>query len=589
MARIGNKGLFVREDAVLADVLFFLMDSTRNDRERLLAKEVPGGFELHWASLTVNRRNEVGSARTCLKRLVDSSLPPGGKGRPYVETRTHADGSQTMTTFDGSYDQLRWECHKNIDSELKLNAGALRKVLPMFAERMHRVITSNLASAQVNTQEAPRPAGDCMAHWMDVLERSTAQLPAHSVHRRTCLEMLKQDVRERWLAHDVNPLGLADHFNKLTDWCKTYQLPDLAKLSARLSLELLRGAEMKARAANQIGAGDDGGTAMRARDYGSSMKRAWEQALVYRLLKNTPPGVIYAADRFRYAHFRRLLYLATKEPWAFARVAHSIHRDLNSDRRPSAVKIPSLKKFLDASAESAPGALLDYLSESINSADRCVPVYLLNAPLYKAIRTHAPHYLTWATSPSHALEHKTLNKARDRTIKDSDVVQGSGILQAHMPPMDDDPHKLVFGTRPSNHYKPNLARPTPENALTLDHDMPYAAGPSGSTLLLAKAVHALNRENAGIDTRHAILGTFMAFLFDGGHSLNEVMWALNISKQGGVDMGIGGPYVEPRKFRADYRMFFNSFPMDTQRYLQDAQEYAYNSMLKYRRNILDKS
>jgi hypothetical protein len=130
-----------------------------------------------------------------------------------------------------------------------------------------------------------------------------------------------------------------------------------------------------------------------------------------------------------------------------------------------------------------------------------------------------------------------------------------------------------------------------QTRLSLQHGIPYGSGASGITNAVLYLLHGLNAADAGIDIPHAMLGVMMALVYDGGHSLHEVLWTLNQSRSTlGHDVLRGHQAFEPdpAKFRSDYRAYFDGFghTPQTALMLRAATSRAFATMLDVRRRYV---
>jgi hypothetical protein len=102
-------------------------------------------------------------------------------------------------------------------------------------------------------------------------------------------------------------------------------------------------------------------------------------------------------------------------------------------------------------------------------------------------------------------------------------VTTSGITQIHHPPTNPQSSTLKF--RWTLDRKPNLSGGF--STTLLEHGLPYAGGVSGSANIIAGTLsHLIKDLNVRIDAKEAILGAIMFLVYEGGHSIHEVLWTL---------------------------------------------------------------
>ena len=93
---------------------------------------------------------------------------------------------------------------------------------------------------------------------------------------------------------------------------------------------------------------------------------------------------------------------------------------------------------------------------------------------------------------------------------------------------------------------------------------------------------AMQDAGAQIDTKNFLLGAMMFLVYDGGHSIHEVLWTANqLDEQLGLNLGLGGDPEHPEDFVADYEAFIEKFQGDSAVALERASEAAWRGVSEY--------
>ncbi|MEJ0003033.1 MAG: hypothetical protein WDN30_04735 [Pararobbsia sp.] len=323
--------------------------------------------------------------------------------------------------------------------------------------------------------------------------------------------------------------------------------------------------------------------------YENDMMRAWETSFANNLVQNPPEDALRAANGIMRHLSARMRDLRKHQPDNFAAAVKSLQSLMKSDKRFWMPKVPSIKRFADSQGDRARGeALLDYLDQGAQSGTACLSVYYTTVKLSRALRDKAPDFIGWDNTDQDKQDFATRDAARAIVKQPGHLGLGTGLHLAHQPGLSDGPYMGDFGSRPSLTNRPNLRKPSRTVKTQLAAGAPYGSGPSGSAGFACKYVDYINRyEKAKIDPASAVLGAFMFVCHDGGHSLNEVMWEMNLLKsrprETRIDMGIRGPATDPDQFVGRYQDFLDSFPRHTREHLARASDNAFEDVLRYDR------
>ena len=136
--------------------------------------------------------------------------------------------------------------------------------------------------------------------------------------------------------------------------------------------------------------------------------------------------------------------------------------------------------------------------------------------------------------------------------------------------------QLAF--RASLQFRPNLDKPSVPVVQALQHGVPYATGVSGSTNILLHLAGHFKQLGTDLPIPHLLLAGMM--LFNGGHSMHEVLWvAHRLDQMLGLDLRMSD--AEPDRFIADYTRFFALFDGFDRRAIDHAVARAWDETLAY--------
>lgn len=158
--------------------------------------------------------------------------------------------------------------------------------------------------------------------------------------------------------------------------------------------------------------------------------------------------------------------------------------------------------------------------------------------------------------------------------------KASGITLMHQPAVA--PHDwMIASERPSNKNRPHLKKPSQSLETALKHGLPWGVGVSNSTSIMLHIFHHAVNNGSDIDFEKLLLGTMMFLVYDGGHSVYEVLWTAN-QINGMLELGLDlSDCSDPRSFIADYQRFSKMFSMDVDISVKDALSKAMDGVIAY--------
>ncbi len=258
-------------------------------------------------------------------------------------------------------------------------------------------------------------------------------------------------------------------------------------------------------------------------------------------------------------------------------------------------QVPGLEKVRDAKTpEKALAALSKFLRSKKSTGPECIAMPYLLVKFSILLAQQVPN--PWMDKgDSNNRKVVVPQKGLDTFGDDSNLSVGAGITQRHQPAIVEEDW-MEPGKRPTTVSRPEINKPgidedddetkhpTEAVELALEHGLPWATGASGSTnIMLHMLEHLQDNGHDDIDTKDFLLGTMMFLVYDGGHSVNEVLWTANqLEPVLGLEIGLRDDEEEPEEFVADYEQFIGLYgDKGTGKALQEAAEGAWDKVTDY--------
>jgi hypothetical protein len=168
-----------------------------------------------------------------------------------------------------------------------------------------------------------------------------------------------------------------------------------------------------------------------------------------------------------------------------------------------------------------------------------------------------------------------------------------GITLLHQPTAAQDPSRAQ-SMRAATYYRSGERQEQTDFAdlessdtmsTALEKALPYGTGASGNTNMLLHLFHHLKEteaENvAEIPAPVVVMMSAMLLIYNGGHSLHEVLWVANLlDRNCALGLDLGDP-DDPNAFVSDYDAFFGKFDDATAAVLRAAADQAYGQTQDY--------
>jgi hypothetical protein len=169
------------------------------------------------------------------------------------------------------------------------------------------------------------------------------------------------------------------------------------------------------------------------------------------------------------------------------------------------------------------------------------------------------------------------------------LTEGGGITLAHQPNAVREEEFMLPSQRPTTVNRPRIRRPdddpqgpsttTPAIETALEHEAVYGSGVSGSTNIMLHLLEWMNKEGGAVDPKDFLVGTMMFLVYDGGHSIHEVMWTANqLDETLNLDLDLGDS-EDPNAFVGDTDRLVEILGEDTRQKVAAAQQAALDKVV----------
>ncbi len=345
--------------------------------------------------------------------------------------------------------------------------------------------------------------------------------------------------------------------------------------------------------------------------------RVLDSAIVLELVKNPPPQVISSMKSAAKA-MADILRGTPPSQESKEQIAQEMQDNINKKNpRFWMPLVPSLKALATADTpQTKIDALLAFLDNPGDSghATIAIPYVLVKTAAVLQHKATTPWMVEAGTNYGRVITDQTRRIDAPRTdfepgkFRFAEVIQepklGAGITLKFQSNPFVEPG-TVESTRPTVKNMPNFEKdlnlsvqapprmgaleqtrfPSAAIETALQSGLPYASGVSGSTNIMLHLLKHMKSppNNANVDPKTYLLGTMMFLVYDGGHSIQEVLWTANqLDKQLGLNLNLGNP-DKPYEFVADYEKLAAIYPANesTAPILQLAITRALDTTLSY--------
>lgn len=329
------------------------------------------------------------------------------------------------------------------------------------------------------------------------------------------------NIKSRIMKHELTLEGTKEYLNYLVN--SNYS--ELAKKTRSISEKLITREDLKKRWESVYG-------------------RVFNSAVVKELVRNPPEDVLTAMTLLGQGLGELLEREILRIPNLELLLESKLYKLLvEVDPRFWFPKVPVLYNIQQNGPRNSVRNLIGYLkSEKITIIEAMsIPFLIVKVGLILKDLKRTPKYLTQADF-AYAKLYLMIKGVRINVPNPPYILTRSGgiTLASQYPIIQED--WMVLSQKPTDVRKPRLTPTTGKNAALeqasfalfnwLKHGVVWASGMSGSTNVDMQAWHWLNYNSVPeiqktIDKNAAFLGIMMFLVYDGGHSIAEVLWAAN--------------------------------------------------------------
>lgn len=342
--------------------------------------------------------------------------------------------------------------------------------------------------------------------------------------------------------------------------------------------------------------------------------RAFDSALIEDLIKNPSEGIksaSEAAGRSFATWFQYLKGMSSRDNGAYGaevclEAVDNLKKVLIQSPRFWISQVPDLVKIQNSStSEEVEAALLSFFNSPKSTGIDCVAMQFIIAKFSKsledaAVKKQIPKkeerkdlsnrkrdqlispFAPWLARGN--LNYRgEISKETSRIINDrKKLTKGSGITLAYQPLITQQEDWMFPNERPTTVNRPNLEKQSSSTQVALQNALPWASGISGTTNIL---LYYLNfcQSNQQVDSKDFLLGTMMFMVYDGGHSIHEVLWVANqLDKTLNLNLNLNPTRQKNSQFISDYGHFLKIFQgNESGQKLKNAYEVAFEKLYQY--------
>ncbi|WP_105102061.1 hemagglutinin repeat-containing protein [Microbulbifer pacificus] len=553
-----------------------------------------------------------------IKLQAVAGLPKTAKAWEQVWSKTF-DRYENALSGDTTFNALKSRIDGLVTKEFQ------QKVAGQELAAVAATLSKLVAEAQRPVSPAPRDMDrvptEVSTNWMAGLQQTIAELPPDPT--RTSLESLLDSAERQWLRHDLKASDVQSMLKDAVaslDNVDDAQSQKLKGLAERLDSELAGYGPNKQPPATRL--------------YDNIYGRTFETAMVDHLVRNPPEGVKKSMDQLGAALSKSIADNESNENLggALDSVQELLEKDAQRfwdaefEKNNSEYKEFMSLKFPGNHVD--PAGYTDKQRQAVEQGKELLQA-MLNRPVQNGADVIARPFLAVKMAAGFRKGGIKLPGVQEADLNYKNVLQSAvgrhkpnigaakpdtrakiiplsrtaGLTLGHQPEAASGPVDGSLATRPTLWNEPiypdserltelsgrnEADKPTAEAMLELENGIPFGSGVSGSTNLIIHYVNEANKNGAGIDLNHAMLGAAMFLTYDGGHSLHEMLWTLN-QTEGTLNHGVltGHQTVEPdiSKFKSDYSAYINGFRDDpeTKAVLDQAVARGFEAMLELRR------
>lgn len=509
-------------------------------------------------------RDALTAARSSFAEALVKRLDSGGDLaadlKTYIDGLVGKDSAVRLSAAIKALDELR----NSADDRVKKAAESVSAQLAAEAQDRQKKMGPSLAP-----RDASRTPNDVLVHLMSLI--SDAMGSRYSKR----LDVIAKEGRALFMGHTLTSAAVADLLKRAKVVFDEYDEKKELKQCDTLS--------------SQLPEDDKDLTPAQMQDnlYG----RVFDSKMVGELVKSPPQELLDASAASGDAFANRLADNAENERAAKYVIDHYVI----GDKRPWSAAVPGFAELAKAkTGAEALKAVKDFLSTPPTTGQEIIAFSYLMTKLSigQQVTGTRPDFMTRANDNYGKVIQK--QAVRDRAAPEASKVrielEGAGITLLHQPnAVDDD--SLIPSERPGttnrfgNRGDRELDEVERSDAIKLQHEraMPFASGVSGSTNILLHLYDDMVKKGdlKDVDGKEFLMNSMMFLVYDGGHSMHEVMWTANqLDKQLDLKLKLGDP-DKPIEFVSNYDVLVDQFGDELKKSMKEAQDEAWKGTQEY--------
>jgi hypothetical protein len=385
------------------------------------------------------------------------------------------------------------------------------------------ILPANKALGEsLSEREAPRTQTECLIDWIAFLTRERGGVGGEAQSQ------LLETAQDLWLSGDVSIQSVSSLMREAIDITGHPKSGGFCLKATALEAQLAKAAVLWEQSAVSSKKQDENAY---VRFHDNPYGRVFDSTVVACFINNPPPEV-KSTSQILGKELAKIFMTYGGEGTLF--VAKDTQKRVIEDQRFWGEQKPMLSNFLTAETkEELIASLSALLNHSpVDGIDIILIQYLIvkvcNAMQgWDESSTASEPMAFWMEKASKNYKEvivPAVNRLKSPGPMLTYAVPTAGTTLAHQPPALHE-EWMVSSFRPAIGYRPDFTKISPQTYAALESGLPYVGGVSGSAgVIYHWASYLSEQQNLDIEMRHVVLGALMFLNYDGGHSVNEVLW-----------------------------------------------------------------
>lgn len=382
------------------------------------------------------------------------------------------------------------EMMENIDFDgIGRIQGFRKDVQPeMLSHLMANKIKSITEVHSPLAEDIAKSGRGCMVEFMDALKKSNSPVARELI----------REAKNFWLGGKFNSPSVSQFLGYAST--KLAHEPELQKLARKLQNEVMK-------------------EKVQSQSYDNVYGRKFDTEFINVLVKNPPAQLLANARKTGIHLINDMEYLARLNPLYHKKFLKALAQHLHEDIRPWAVKTPEVQVFINNPTMHNLRPMLGKVQDGFGA----IKIPYLAVKISLAMHTvRAP--MPWMAGANYNYQWVI---GQSRTTAPGEVVDanrhnGFGLRLHHHPKNEATP-EFQNGRNWTTQKKAELSNLSGFEANALANEKPLVNGTSGSTNIMSYLNDYISRRDPTFSKDLGALNTMMFVVYDGGHSVNEVM------------------------------------------------------------------